>query len=186
MSFDLLQWYRKNTENDVLVSYLGSVSEDVISSLLDKLEDVLEKKNIDLKTLKKIYHISVEALQNLYHHSDAPKIPKNKSAIEKNVVFILKKIKDSENKCRYYVITGNFINKSNTRVLKERIDQLNFLSKDEIKILYKLILNNDQFSEKGGGGLGMIDLVKRSGNNLTYNFYNFDSNYIFFTLRIAI
>ena len=185
MSFDLLQWYKKNTEGKILYSFLGPVSEDIISSILDKIENLLTDVDIDVKTFKKIYHISVEALQNLYHHSDSPN--RKGDRIENNIVFILKQKDDTkETNSKFNIITGNFINKSNTRLLKERIDQLNFLSPNEIRTLYKLILNNNEFSEKGGGGLGMIDLVKRSGNNLTYNFYNFDSDFIFFTLRIAI
>ena len=185
MSFDLLRWYKENTEGKIMYSFLGSVSEDIISLILDKIENSLKDSEIELKTYKKIYHISVESLQNLYHHSDSP--DKYGNAIENNVVFIIKEENDPKKINRKFnIITGNFINKSNTRMLKERIDQLNFLSKDELKTLYKLILNNDTFSEKGGGGLGMIDLVKRSGNSLSYNFFNFDSNYIFFTLRIAI
>ncbi len=184
MSFDLLKWYNNKTEGKVLYSYLGPVSEEIISSVLDRIEDSLKKEEVLTKTYKKIYHISVEALQNLYHHSDSP--DKTKNRIENNVVYILKTDIDEKENNIYKIITGNFINKSNTRMLKERIDQLNFLNKDEIKTLYKLILNNDEFSEKGGGGLGMIDLVKRSGNSLSYNFYNFNNNFIFFTLRIAI
>ncbi len=185
MSFDLLKWYKESTEGEVLYSFLGSITEDIITSVLDKIELALNEQETDTKTFKKIYHISVEALQNLFHHSDSP--DKSGNAIENNVVFILKTNENPKNpNYRFSILTGNFINKSNTRMLKERIDQLNFLNKDEIKTLYKLILNNDEFSEKGGGGLGMIDLVKRSGNNLSYNFYNFDSNFIFFTLRIAI
>lgn len=185
MSFELLEWYKKNSEGKILYSFLGQVSPDIISAILDKVEKKLNDLEIDTKTLKKIYHISVEALQNLYHHSDSPN--QNGNTIENNVAFIIKE-NDNPNKTnsKFKIITGNFINKSNTRLLKERIDQLNFLSKDEIKTLYKLILNNNDFSEKGGGGLGMVDLVKRSGNNLTYNFHNFDSDFIFFTLRIAI
>jgi len=172
-----------------MYSFLGEVSEDVITAILDKIEMSLDERDTDLKTFKKIYHISVEALQNLFHHSDSPAKKNGQSPIESNVAFILKEEHENKEKNiehQFIITTGNFINKSNTRMLKERIDQLNFLSKDEIKVLYKLILNNDTFSEKGGGGLGMIDLVKRSGNNLSYNFYNFDNNYIFFTLRIAI
>ena len=124
----------------------------------------------------------METLQNLFHHSDVPISKNNSSVDESNVAFILSEKTDD----RYYITTGNFIKRSNIRVLKERIDQLNFLSKEEVKQLYKLILTNDEFSDKGGGGLGMIDLVKRTGNNLSYNFYNFDEEYIFFSLRIAI
>ncbi len=183
MSFDLSDWYKNNSKENSLFSYLGTISESKISDILDEIEDILVKNGEKTKILKRVYYIAVETLQNLYHHSDKPDLSQaNGTAIENNIIFIFND-KVSE---KYQIITGNFIKRNNIRVLKERIDQLNFLSKEEVRVLYKLILNNEQFSEKGGGGLGMIDLVKRTGNNLSYNFYNFDKEYIFFTLRIAI
>ncbi len=183
MSFDLSDWYRNNTKENTLFSYLGTIPESKISDILDKIEDILIKKEERTKILKRVYYIAVETLQNLYHHSDKPDLLQAKSLrIENNIVFIF----NDNISGKYQITTGNFIKRDNIRVLKERIDQLNFLSKEEVRVLYKLILNNEQFSEKGGGGLGMIDLVKRTGNNLSYNFYNFDKEYIFFTLSIAI
>ncbi|MCF6365067.1 MAG: SiaB family protein kinase [Bacteroidales bacterium] len=183
MSFDLSDWYKKNSGENALFSYMGVISENKISDILDEIEDILLEKGEKTKIFKRVYYIAVETLQNLYHHSDKPEVNKvNGTNIEKNIAFVL----NTKTSDKYQIITGNFIKKSNIRVLKERIDQLNFLSKDEVKVLYKLILNNEEFSEKGGGGLGMIDLVKRTGNNLTYKFYNFDKDYIFFSLRIAI
>ena len=182
MSFDLSNWYSKNTKENTLFSFLGEITEQTIIDILDKIEYLLSEGDEENKILKRVYYISVETLQNLFHHSDVPISKNNSSVNESNVAFILSEKTDD----RYYITTGNFIKRSNIRVLKERIDQLNFLSKEEVKQLYKLILTNDEFSDKGGGGLGMIDLVKRTGNNLSYNFYNFDEEYIFFSLRIAI
>jgi hypothetical protein len=183
MSFDLQEWYKKNSKEKILYSYLGAISEQKISDILDNVEDILTENGENVKLLKRVYYTAVETLQNLFHHSEVPnsKIDEN-TAFEKVVAFILNEKLDE----KYHIITGNFIKKTNLRILKERIDQLNFLSQEEIKVLYKLILNNEEFSEKGGGGLGMIDLVKRTGNNLNYNLYNFDNDYIFFSLRIAI
>lgn len=183
MSFNLVTWYKEITKTDTLFSYKGIMSDTKISMILDNIDKIFEKKSEETKKVKKIYNVAIETLQNLYHHSDNFIVTNNKDNYEENnTVFVLKQDETG----LYHVVTGNFIKKSNIRLLKERIDQLNFLNKDEVKILYRLILNNDQFSDKGGGGLGIIDLVKKSGNKLGYDFYYFNADYIFFTLTIAI
>ncbi len=183
MAFELEKWYNKNKNENTLLSYMGKISEKEVNQILDNIDDVLSKKEEKRKVIKKIYNVAIETLQNLYHHADIStdkhintEIPKN------NIAFLLEHLKDE----KYLIITGNFIRKTNTRLLKERIDQLNFLSKEEVKSLYRLILNNEEFSNKGGGGLGIIDLIKRTGNNIGYDFYYFNKDYIFFSLRIAI
>ena len=170
-------------KEDTLFSYQGVMTDTKISDILDSIEDIFDNKEEERKIVKRIYNISVETLQNLYHHSDNFDIIE-KGGIEtvSNTVFILKEVEGG----KYQIITGNFVKKNNIRILKERIDQLNFLNKNEVKALYKLILNNEEFSNKGGGGLGIIDLVKRTGQSLDYNFYYFNEEYIFFSLRIAI
>ena len=49
-----------------------------------------------------------------------------------------------------------------------------------------MILNNKEFSEKGGGGLGMIDIARKTGSKYEYNFYPVGEDYIFFELMINI
>jgi len=183
MSFNLSYWYKDIVEEGSLFSYQGIMTDTKISDILDSIEDIFDKKEEERRIVKRIYNISIETLQNLYHHSDNFDVIKDgEIKTVSNTIFILKEI----SKGKYQIITGNFVKKNNIRILKERIDQLNFLNKNEVKALYKLILNNEEFSKKGGGGLGIIDLVKRTGQNLNYNFYYFNEEYIFFSLRIAI
>ena len=91
--------------------------------------------------------------------------------------------KDPEN---YNIMTGNYVLSKNIPPLSDRMDQVNSLSKDELKALYKEILNNDTFSQKGGGGLGLIDIARRTGQKLGYNFKTIDDEYSFFSLDIKI
>ena len=48
------------------------------------------------------------------------------------------------------------------------------------------MLSNGEMSEKGGGGLGFIDIAKKSGEKLIYKIREIDSNYSFFTLTVKI
>lgn len=86
----------------------------------------------------------------------------------------------------YSIITGNYILREKVNPLKEKLTKINVMSKDELKEYYKEILNEGEFSDKGGGGLGMIDIARKSGQKLNFNFVEVDNRYSFFSLNIKI
>ena len=180
MSFDFKTWYSEAKEGTLLVKYKGAISGDLIMDILNIIEKKLNSMNEKARTKKKIYNVLVETLQNLYHHID--KLPEQKEEANTGIAaFTL--CKTDEN---YKIYTGNFVHNSKIQLLKDRIDQINYLTKDELKSLYKLILSNQEFSEKGGGGLGMIDIARKTGNKLEYHFYSYDKEYNFFSLVVKI
>jgi hypothetical protein len=86
----------------------------------------------------------------------------------------------------YNVVTGNYILNENIKGLKTRLDEVNSLNKDQLKDYYKSVLNNGEMSLKGGGGLGMIDIARKTGEKLDYDFLEIDNKVSFFTLTIKI
>ena len=78
----------------------------------------------------------------------------------------------------------------NSRVTKLSLGQItngiNKLSKEELKEYYKAVLNNGEMSMKGGGGLGMIDIARKTGEKLNFNFSPVDDKFSFFSLNIKI
>ena len=79
-----------------------------------------------------------------------------------------------------------FVNSAKIKFLKEKIDKINSLSKDELKDMYKFILNHQKISAKGGGGLGLVDIARKTGKKLVYKFYDYNDIYSFFNLIIEI
>ena len=92
----------------------------------------------------------------------------------------------SKNEGNYEVKTGNYILKENSNGLKEKLDDINALNKEELRVLYKSVLNEGEMSEKGTAGLGMIDIARKSGNKLEYSFLPVDKKYDFFCLNVKI
>ncbi|HSL85990.1 MAG TPA: DUF6272 family protein, partial [Bacteroidales bacterium] len=86
----------------------------------------------------------------------------------------------------YKIMTGNFVRTSNVEKLEEKIKRINRSTHEEIKELYKFILNHQRISAKGGGGLGLVDIARKTGNKLDYAFRNYDDNYSFFFLNIFV
>ena len=178
--FDIDKWYLSEQKGELLFSYKGDISPTLITDILEIIENKLGRKQEKLKTKKRVYNILVEALQNLYHHVDTTPI-EDLGLGERFIIFIISKEEDC-----YKIVTGNFIKFDKVRLLKDRIDQVNYLSVEERKALYRLILNNQEFSDKGGGGLGIIDIARRISADLNYNFHKYDEDYAFFTLEIKI
>jgi hypothetical protein len=87
---------------------------------------------------------------------------------------------------KYTIFTGNYILNENILGLKTRLDEVNSLTKEELKDYYKKVLNNGEMSLKGGGGLGMIDIARKTGEKLEYNFLEIDDKVSFFTLIIKV
>ena len=165
--------------NDIMLSFKGDVTSEMLTSMLQIMEAKLDNLGEPSKMKRKVYNVLVECLQNLYHHRDEMKrigIDEESAAI-----FMI-----GRNDKGYNIVTGNYILTERVESLKGKIDHVNSLDKDGLKTLYKEVLNNDERSQKGGGGLGIIDIARKSGQNLVYDFMEVDKSYSFFSLYINI
>ncbi|HMC97603.1 MAG TPA: DUF6272 family protein, partial [Flavobacteriales bacterium] len=70
--------------------------------------------------------------------------------------------------------------------LKAHLDRINALDPDELRDLYKEILADGRFSSAGGGGLGMVDIARKSGGKLEYGFVPYDQDNAFFSLNVNV
>jgi hypothetical protein len=181
MSFNLAEYYANLSKGDVLLAYKGSITSDLINDILEAVEKRLEEANAESKLRKKIYNVLVESLQNLFHHIETVHEGINENLDPKFGVLIIEREGEF-----YKVTTGNFVNAKRIKFLKEKIDKINSLTRDELKDMYKFILNHQKLSAKGGGGLGLVDIARKSGNKLEYEFYLYNDNYSFFNLTIRV
>tara|TARA_B100000809_G_scaffold259966_1_gene305997 strand:+ start:594 stop:1106 length:513 start_codon:yes stop_codon:yes gene_type:complete len=166
-------------KGNIMLSFKGEVTSDLLTSILQIMESKMETLEEPPKIKKKVYNILVECLQNLYHHLDDDDF---KTKInEKSALFMIRK-EGGE----YSIMTGNFISNNNVELMKDRLDRINGMDKAGLKFYYKEVLNNGEMSAKGGGGLGMIDIARKSGKKLDYTFDKIDEEYSFFSLNIKV
>ena len=163
----------------IIMSYKGAASGDLLNSIIAitqaKLSEVEQKSAIR----KRLFSILVEILQNIQNHFDniAAEDVKDEDAI----VFVLAKTDDV-----YRVLTGNYIPQNEVVALKRRIDEVNAMSSEELKSKYRETLDHGQVSAKGGAGLGIIDIARKSGNKLEYDFKQVNEKYCFFSLSVKV
>ncbi len=173
------QYFEQMNQGEVIIAYKGSIGTDIIAQTLNLVETKIEETIERNAVRKKLYNVLVESLQNLFHHVESP--PALNSGQENIGVFILSRLSNG-----FRIATGNFIKHNKIPILKEKIDKINSLTPEELKDFYKFVLNNQKFSEKGGGGLGLIDMARKTGNKLDYKFFTFDDEYQFFNLNVFI
>jgi hypothetical protein len=86
----------------------------------------------------------------------------------------------------YKIITGNVIRNSKVPGLKESLEHINSLDKAGLSSLYKQQIMEAKLSEKGGAGLGLIDIAKKTGSKLSYQFKELNEDVSFFILTSTI
>ena len=171
--------YQSMEELRILLSFKGDITSDLLTSVLQIMENQLDTLQEERKVKKKVYHILVECLQNLYHHMD--EIPSHINGKDRSAIFMIGKTDNG-----YFIITGNYILNENVSGLKKRIDDINQLTKEQLKEYYKQILANGKMSIKGGGGLGIIDIARKSGEKINYEFLPINNTISFFIMKIQI
>ena len=180
MSFNIENYFYDQPKEGLILYYKGNVDSEAISHILDSVEANMAAMNEDLILMKRVYNVLVESLQNLYHHVDRTPCDFSEQAEKFGVFRIMK-----ANGC-YKIVTGNFILTENIENLKEKLNKINKSSCEEIRELYKFILNHQRISAKGGGGLGLVDIAKKTGNKLDYSFVKYNDEYSFFYLNILV
>jgi hypothetical protein len=181
MSFNIENYFSERPNGNIILFYKGNVDSDIINHVLDTVEDKMVAVNEQSRLRKKVYNVLVESLQNLYHHVD--KVPDDfeDQTAHRYGLLVVKKVDGG-----YKIITGNFVLADNIEKFEEKIKRINRSNHEEIKELYKFILNHQRISAKGGGGLGLLDIARKTGNKLEYSFKEYNEQYSFFYLDILV
>ena len=64
-TFDL---YSLMERDHVLLAFKGSITSDLLTSVLQIMESKMDDLNDAPKTKRRVFNVLVECLQNLYHH----------------------------------------------------------------------------------------------------------------------
>jgi len=159
-------------------TYRGSFTTKITDTILSLTEANLHNENIEKKLRKRVFFIIVEGLQNVTRHQSTNTTEK---VLDYPGLFAVQYKPDG-----YYITTGNLIRTSNINTIKKQIDKINTLDKKELKEYSMAILNEGEFSDKGGAGLGLIEMARKSGNKLIYEFKEVEDDFSFFYLHTKI
>jgi hypothetical protein len=164
----------KMMKERLMFVYRGVVTNENSASLLMLLEKEMENSEFGFVGRKRLFMFVLESLQNVSRHSD-----RNQHADMSLVVY-------SKTDSGYTVTTGNVIETDKITDLRAKLDEINKLDSGEIRNVYRNMLSSAEFSSKGGAGLGLIEMAKKTGNKLDYDFIKLDNNLSYFILSKTV
>jgi hypothetical protein len=176
MSF-LYDFHNLMEENDIIMVYQGDFSQDFIKTVLSFTELKFNSEEIGNTLKRKIFNLMVECLQNISKHQfeDKSKDPRLTS------LFMIGYTDED-----YLIVSSNPIYNRNIPKLKDLFDEVNSYDKDELKELYKKKRIENAFSASSGAGIGIIDMARKSGKKLEYNFQEINDEISIYSLLVRV
>ncbi|MGV6860266.1 MAG: SiaB family protein kinase [Putridiphycobacter sp.] len=173
--------FKQLDERNILLSFKGMITSELLTTILSIMESKMDSYEEKPKVKRKVFNVLVECLQNLYHHIDGDDIDPQVEEFDKSALLMIAKNTDN-----YQIMTGNYMESKNVEDLKNKLDIVNGMNKEELKAYYKEVLSNGERSSKGTAGLGMIDIARKSGQKLDYYFLDIGDETTFFSLTVKI
>jgi hypothetical protein len=163
--------------NGINLVYIGKFNHNIVKMFSSMAEEDMNSVAVDIGTKKRVYHTMVEILQNMNKHSDEIA---DAGHVGRGLFMIGKKGNN------YFIITSNKIKNSNVKSLKDSIEIINNSTLEELNDLYTSQLRYGKITEKGGAGLGLLDIARKTNKSLQYNFIALNKFYSYFILKVVI
>lgn len=163
------------SEHELLLAYRDDINEQTVQYLLTLTEARLNDTVGDKKFRKRVFQILVECLQNVVNHAH------HASGKRRSSILLMGRCRKS-----LTIITGNLVSNVSVEALRKRLEYVNQIGKEQVRDLYSEALRDSAFSSKGGAGLGLLDIYKRSGNTLEFDFTPAGPDSTFFTMKVMV
>jgi hypothetical protein len=155
--------------------YMGEFDDD-LTSLLMRIQETSSDEGRSTK--KRVSYLIAECFQNIIRHTDEET---DERAEFTRKMFLMRNVKGT-----HYLASTNPVENDHVDPLINSIESLKKLSEEELKKLYLMALGNNVLSEKGGGGLGLIEMARKTKNAPQYHFKPINEEYSNFFLQLVM
>jgi hypothetical protein len=173
------EFYKSMKAHEITLVYEGEITHQITKAFTSLTESSMSKEEESGTVQRKVFHVMVECLQNISKHADDFG-PEDYLFAGRGIFMV------SKRETEYTVTTGNAIDKQRVEETREMLDHINSLDKEALNELYKKQMKEGRLSEKGGAGLGFIDIVRKTGRKLDYHFLPITEQTMFFLLTSTI
>lgn len=162
----------------------GPISQDVMVEIADTLRQKMRLEEAGSTTILRVFSTLVEQAQNIIYYS-AETLPRDdfqecKEGIRLGTIAV------GYEDDHYFVLTGNLIERAQVEGLRQKLTVLQKMDKEELKKYYKEQRRKEGETDSRGAGLGFIEMAKKSGKPIEFDFMEIDENLLFFSVKTVI
>lgn len=166
-----------NTGDDFIFCCRGSFTDDLTAQVLELNRQNFIEGQHDKKFRKKLSILLVESFQNIIRHGSEASDPN-----ERDIGFFC--LRHDKNGC--FISTINLIPTGACADLVKTIESINAMGADELRQEYLDKLIDNAWSSKGGAGLGLIDVARKSDHPIMYNISSYSKQHHLLQLKICL
>jgi len=167
------------SENEIFLCFSGPLTHDILMSLGETLKYKIKNDEKKIKLYNNVFSIFVEQVENIIRYSDE-KLSENEKMASNGIIAI------GKNNKNYFIISGNHIINNKIDSILNKLNIINDMSKDELKVYYKEKRRFNTCEESKGAGIGLIEIARKSSKKIEYDIKKLDDNYSFFTIKAVI
>ena len=182
MTVELLDLYSQLRRKGIIFCFSGPISQGIVEGIGDALMQKMEREEAGQVISRKVFSIFVEQMQNVVNHS-AEKIESQDQGggdLRYGVVVV------GQESGKFYVRSGNYIKKKEAAHLKEQLETLRSMNKDELKAYFKAQRKKELDQGAQGAGLGFIETARKASAPLEFDIKSVDNQYDFFAIKALI
>lgn len=172
----LYNWMQACERENIILSFKGDFNQDLVNAILLLAEREPDVQSGATLVRARVFSIMVECMQNIRKYGA---VNASGSELKPGIVLVCR----SEN--GYALRTGNLIANNEIAPLKEKLEKLKTLNKDDLKALHKKVLSETKLSEKSGAGLGLISIARKC-DDMEFDIRQINDKVSFYSLDISV
>ena len=151
-------YFHQLRDADLAFWYKGIFDDSITNNIIELGNFDISEKGLGLAK-KRVSYLMAELFQNIVRHG----LRTGKGELEGTFGV-------TNSLGGFHIFSSNSIEERKAELLRSKLEKVNSMTAEQLAEIYREILFAGVLSEKGGAGLGLIDMVRKSEQPIQYEF----------------
>ncbi len=190
MKTGIFPYYASMQKKGVMLYFNGPVCHSVVEGVGAAMRRKMDNDECGHTVGLRVFSVLMEQMQNVVNYSgvrqksldivDIAETADTAGLLGEGQIIV--GCQDDE----FFIICGNPIPKSSEERIRQKIDAVNAMNKEELKSYYKEQRRKGPDELSCGAGLGFIEMARKASQPLTYTFEPIDDTMSYFSVKVRI